>query len=189
MDGKAAQLKAVLQEANSVAPVWREDDSQHMQMDGSISGSPSKQHAMMTSVCRAFQSHGWQWVPRCERSCVAGHRAGARCACLSDRSRGMYSASQENLIAQAPQRKIMPFKPLAPHGLSNNLQIQILMNVGFILFLFAVSSMECCSHLSLLQTSLDGVGGVTAGDFPCLPTLPRAQKGTSVAKTAFSPFN
>ena len=64
--------------------------------------------------------------------------------------RGMYSSSQENLIAQAPQRKIMPFKPLAPHGLSNNLQIQILMNVGFILFLIAVSSMECFSHLSLL---------------------------------------
>lgn len=127
-----------------------------MQMDGSILGSPSKQHAMMTSVCRAFQSHGWQWVPRFERSCVAGHRAGARCACLSDRNgpQGMQRYVQR--ISGESQRQIMPFKLLAPHGLSNNLQIQILMNVGFILFLFAVSSMECCSHLSLLQTSLDG---------------------------------
>lgn len=127
--------------------------------------------------------HGWQWVLRCDRSCVAGHCASAHALATEMVLRGhwrRYSTSQENLIAQAPHRTIMPFKSLHSLGLSNNLQVQILMNIEFILFLFVVSSVGYCFHPSLLYISLDGATarGLTLTLGPPLPIYtPKGMEG------------
>lgn len=59
----------------------------------------------------------------------------------------MYSSFQEKL-GTVSSEEILLFQPLASHGLSNNLQIQILMSMEFILFLLAASSVRFLSDSS-----------------------------------------